>query len=54
MDDLRLVEPSLAYREAYLEKTGEWKAIGEKMVPIVLRLDCSDFEKQPSTVQPTG
>lgn len=44
MNPLRLVEPSIEYQEAYLHMISEWKNTGERMIPFVLRLNCSHFE----------
>jgi len=44
MDDYMLVEPSHEYREAYLDMIHEWQRTGERMVPFVLRFDCTDFD----------
>lgn len=44
MDECVLVEPSLDYRHEYMDMIQEWKDTGEKMVPFVLRFDCSDFD----------
>lgn len=44
MSDLRLVEPSIEYKEQYLDMIQEWKLTGERMVPFTLRIDCSDFD----------
>lgn len=43
MNDLRLIEPSIEYREAYLDMIQEWQATGERMIPFTLRIDCTDF-----------
>ncbi|PYI53582.1 GNAT family N-acetyltransferase [Paenibacillus flagellatus] len=40
---LRLVLPSLAYRESYWSFYEEWKETGEEMVPWVIEKDPSDF-----------
>jgi len=40
----QLVEPSLAYKDEYLNMISEWKSTGEHMVPFVLRFDCTDFD----------
>ena len=40
----RLVEPSYEYRDEYLQMIEEWKSTGERMVPFVLRHDCSNFD----------
>jgi predicted acetyltransferase len=41
---VRLVKPSVEYREEYLEMLAEWQETGEQMIPWVLNEDPSDFE----------
>jgi predicted acetyltransferase len=43
MEDLRLVEPSVVYKDAYLDMYDEWKRSGEEFTPWSLGLDPSDF-----------
>ena len=40
-----LIDPDVRYEQAFLEMIAEWKDAGEKLVPWVLDLDSSDFEK---------
>lgn len=40
---LKLVEPTLAYKQAYIDMIEEWRSTGERMVPFVLRFDYTDF-----------
>lgn len=40
----KLVEPSLAYKNEYIEMIQEWRKTGELLVPFVLRYDYTDFE----------
>ncbi|MBS4178635.1 GNAT family N-acetyltransferase [Lederbergia citrea] len=42
-ENVRLVEPSIEFKEAYVEMIAEWIEAGEKMVPFVLRMDTADF-----------
>ena len=44
MDELKLIEPSLEYEDEYLDMINEWRSTGERMIPFVLRLDCSNFD----------
>lgn len=44
MDQLMLIEPSLEYRDEYLDMINEWSNTGERMIPFVLRFDCSNFD----------
>ena len=41
---LTLVEPSLQYKDAYIEMIEEWKRTGENMTPFVLRFEYEDFD----------
>lgn len=43
MEDLRLIEPSVVYKESYMEMYDEWKRSGEEFTPWSLGLDPSDF-----------
>ncbi|MBS4205322.1 GNAT family N-acetyltransferase [Lederbergia citrea] len=43
-ENVRLVEPSIEFKEAYVEMIAEWIEAGEKMVPFVLRMDTADFD----------
>jgi predicted acetyltransferase len=42
MNETFLIEPSIDYKEEYIEMVREWEAIGE-MVSFVLKFDYSDF-----------
>jgi predicted acetyltransferase len=42
MNETFLIEPSIEYKEEYIEMVREWEAIGE-MVSFVLKFDYSDF-----------
>jgi predicted acetyltransferase len=42
MNETFLIEPSIDYKEEYIEMVREWEAIGE-IVPFVLKFDYSDF-----------
>jgi predicted acetyltransferase len=44
MGGLRLVKPSIAYKEAYMNFYEEWIRSGESIVPWVVERDPSDFE----------
>ncbi|SFM22664.1 Predicted acetyltransferase [Paenibacillus sp. 1_12] len=44
MNKIRLVRPSMEYRELYLSFYDEWKSSGEHIVPWVVRKDPSDFK----------
>lgn len=44
MSEPRLVEPSIGYKDEYIDMIEEWKGAGEKMIPFVLRYDCTDFD----------
>lgn len=44
MDELRFIEPSIAYREAYMAFYRDWIESGESIVPWVVEKDPSDFE----------
>lgn len=44
MDQLKLIEPSLEYQDAYLDMIDEWRSTGERMIPFILRYDCSNFD----------
>lgn len=41
---LVLIEPTIVYKDQYIEMIEEWKGTGEKMVPFVLRFDYKDFD----------
>lgn len=41
--EVRLIEPSIQYKDSFLDMIQEWEQTGEKMVPFVLRMDTSDF-----------
>lgn len=43
MSDTFLIEPSINYKEEYIEMIREWEETGEMMVPFVLKFDYSDF-----------
>lgn len=43
MTEPRLVEPSIAYKDPYIEMMEEWRSTGEQPVPFVLRFDYEDF-----------
>ena len=43
MSKVKLVEPSAAFKDSYLEMLEEWRQANEKMVPFVLRMDSEDF-----------
>lgn len=40
-----LIDPDVGYEQAFREMIAEWKVAGEKLVPWVLDLDSSNFEK---------
>lgn len=44
MNHLKLIEPSLEYRDEYLDMINEWSNTGERMIPFILRFDCSNFD----------
>ena len=44
MSGYELVEPSMEYRDEYLDMIREWMETGENMVPFVLKFDCADFD----------
>ncbi|MCR2803486.1 GNAT family N-acetyltransferase [Paenibacillus soyae] len=44
MGEARLIEPHVAYREAYMTFYRDWIASGESIVPWVVEKDPSDFE----------
>lgn len=43
INHLDLVEPDLRYESAFRDFLTDYEASGEKLVPFVLRFDCSDF-----------
>ncbi|MGM1046969.1 MAG: GNAT family N-acetyltransferase [Bacillota bacterium] len=44
MTESILVEPSINYKDEYIEMIREWEESGEMMVPFVLKFDCGDFD----------
>ncbi|WP_438448468.1 GNAT family N-acetyltransferase [Gorillibacterium sp. sgz5001074] len=44
MEEYKLVEPSCDYQDEYINMINEWKLTGERMIPFILRYDCSNFE----------
>lgn len=44
MEHVRLMKPTTALRDEYMDYWSEWKASGEEMIPWVLRRDPNDFE----------
>ncbi|GBG10870.1 GCN5 family acetyltransferase [Paenibacillus agaridevorans] len=45
MEKLKLIKPSVQYKEAYLAFYQDWIASGESIVPWVVERDPSDFEE---------
>jgi len=43
MNELRLVAPTVDFKEEYIDMLNDWKTSGEKLVPWVLSFDSSDF-----------
>ncbi|MFW6311278.1 MAG: GNAT family N-acetyltransferase, partial [Nanoarchaeota archaeon] len=44
MSNSKLVEPTVKYKEEYIEMVEEWKESNEKIIPWVLKMDYTDFE----------
>lgn len=51
MNQLMLIEPSLEYRDEYLDMINEWSNTGERMIPFILRFDCSNFDSFLEEIQ---
>lgn len=47
MAELKLVEPSIAYKDAYIDMIEEWRATGEKLTSFVLRFEHRNFDVLP-------
>lgn len=45
MNSLKLVGPSVYFKEQYIDMIEEWKVTGERMTPFVLRFDYHDFDR---------
>ncbi|MCJ8008483.1 GNAT family N-acetyltransferase [Lederbergia wuyishanensis] len=45
MSQIKLVEPSMKYRESYLDMIAEWHEANENVVPFVLKMETDNFEK---------
>ncbi len=48
---LKLVSPSVKYKDAYIRMMKDWEQSGEKLVPFILRLDYSDFDAMINTIE---
>lgn len=44
MKNLLIIEPSIDFKNQYIEMIEEWKGTGEKMVPFVLRYEYEEFD----------
>ena len=44
MPELKLIKPTIEYKNEYLDMVAEWKATGEQFTPFTLGEDPTDFE----------
>ena len=42
---MKLIEPSLSYKDQYIDFMEDWKSTGEVLVPFVLAMDYSNFQE---------
>lgn len=45
---VKLIEPTVGYKDEYLDMLSEWHAAGEKLVPFVLKMETGDFSAMVS------